>query len=90
MISIMFFSERRHVAHLQARLNKHRRNLRLCGKFSLWQLRRTMANPKAIGLSFVAGYLASPSIVRGKGPQKLFPLYHFGLRQLLMLVRGLF
>lgn len=90
MVSIIFFSQRRHVAQLQARLTRHRQNLRLCRRFSLWQLRRTISNPKAIGLSFVAGYLASPSIVRGKGPQKLFPLYNFGLRQVLILARGLF
>lgn len=86
----MFFSERHRVTQLQARLLKHRQNLRLCRQFSLWQLRRKMSNPKAIGLSFAAGFLTSPSIVRGKGPQRLFPLYNYGLRQLLILVRSLF
>ncbi len=89
MVRILFYSERRRVAQLQGRLNKHRRNLRLCRRFSLWQLRRKVATPQAIGVGFVIGYLSSPAIVEGKGPQKLFPLYNYGLRQLLVLVRSL-
>lgn len=90
MISIMFFSERKRVAQLQARLSNHRQNLRLCRRFSIWLLRRKLTTPEGIGFSFAAGYLASPAIVEGKGPQKLFPLYNFGLRQLIVLVRSLF
>lgn len=90
MVSIMFMSERRRVAELQGRLDKHRQNLRLCRRFAFWQLRRKAATPEAIGLSFAIGYLTSPAIVEGKGPQKLFPLYNYGLRQLLVLVRSLF